>query len=28
VKVRTDFVWAGFCLVGAVYFAFRGGLGA
>ena len=28
VKFRTDFVWAGFCLVGAVYFAFRGGLGA
>ena len=28
VKFRTDFVWAGLCLVGAVFFAFRGGLGA
>ena len=22
--VKTDFIWAGFCLVGAVYFVFRG----
>jgi uncharacterized protein len=28
VKFRTDFIWAGFCLVGAVFFAFRGGFGA
>jgi uncharacterized protein (DUF486 family) len=27
VRFRTDFVWAGLCLVGAVFFAFRGGLG-
>lgn len=28
VRFRMDFVWAGLCLVGAVYFAFRGGLGS
>lgn len=28
VRFRWDFVWAGVCLVGAVFFAFRGGLGA
>ena len=28
VRFRWDFVWAGICLVGAVFFAFRGGLGA
>ena len=27
VRWRWDFLWAGLCLVGAVYFAFRGGLG-
>jgi len=27
VRFRWDFVWAGLCLVGAVFFAFRGGLG-
>jgi uncharacterized protein (DUF486 family) len=27
VKFRWDYAWAGLCLVGAVYFAFRGGLG-
>lgn len=26
-RFRWDFVWAGLCLVAAVYFAFRGGLG-
>lgn len=25
--VRLDFLWAGLCLLGAVYFMFRGGLG-
>jgi uncharacterized protein (DUF486 family) len=25
VRFRWDFVWAGACLVGAVFFAFRGG---
>jgi Putative member of DMT superfamily (DUF486) len=25
VRFRTDFIWAGLCLVGAVFFAFRGG---
>jgi uncharacterized protein (DUF486 family) len=24
-RFRWDFVWAGFCLLGAVFFAFRGG---
>ena len=28
VRFRWDFVWAALCLVGAVYFAFRGGLGS
>ena len=28
VRFRTDFIWAGLCLVGAVFFAFRGGLGS
>lgn len=23
-RLRTDFIWAGLCLVGAVYFVFRG----
>ena len=23
--VKRDFVWAGLCLLGAVYFVFRGG---
>ena len=27
-KPRLDFVWAGLCLTGAVYFIFRGGMGA
>ncbi len=27
VRWRWDFLWAGLCLMGAVYFAFRGGLG-
>lgn len=27
VEFRWDFVWAALCLVGAVYFVFRGGLG-
>ena len=27
IRFRWDFVWAGVCLLGAVYFAFRGGLG-
>ncbi len=27
-SLRLDFLWAGLCLVGAVYFAFRGGIGA
>lgn len=26
VRFRWDFVWAGMCLLGAVFFAFRGGL--
>jgi uncharacterized protein (DUF486 family) len=25
IKFRWDFVWAGLCILGAVYFAFRGG---
>ena len=25
--LKWDFVWAGLCLLGAVYFTFRGGLG-
>ena len=25
--IRLDFLWAGLCLMGAVYFAFRGGVG-
>lgn len=25
-KPRLDFLWAGLCMVGAVYFVFRGGL--
>lgn len=25
--LRLDFLWAGLCLLGAVYFMFRGGLG-
>jgi uncharacterized protein len=24
--LRLDYLWAGLCLVGAVYFMFRGGL--
>jgi uncharacterized protein (DUF486 family) len=28
VRWRWDFVWAGLCILGAVYFAFRGGIGA
>jgi uncharacterized protein len=28
IRSRWDFLWAGVCLIGAVYFAFRGGLGA
>lgn len=27
-KPRWDFLWAGLCLTGAVYFIFRGGMGA
>ena len=27
-RFRWDFVWAALCLVGAVFFAFRGGIGA
>lgn len=27
-KPRLDFLWAGLCLTGAVYFIFRGGMGA
>jgi uncharacterized protein len=27
-RFRWDFVWAAMCLIGAVFFAFRGGLGA
>jgi uncharacterized protein (DUF486 family) len=27
VEFRWDFVWAGLCLLGAVFFAFRSGLG-
>ncbi|HET8763092.1 MAG TPA: DMT family protein [Gemmatimonadales bacterium] len=26
-QVRLDFLWAGLCLLGAVYFMFRGGIG-
>jgi uncharacterized protein (DUF486 family) len=26
--IKTDFVWAGLCLLGAVYFVFRGDLAA
>lgn len=26
-KPRLDFLWAGLCLTGAVYFIFRGGMG-
>jgi hypothetical protein len=26
--IRMDFLWAGLCLLGAVYFTFRGGSGA
>jgi uncharacterized protein (DUF486 family) len=26
-QLRLDFLWAGLCLCGAVYFAFRGGMG-
>ena len=26
IRLRWDFAWAGLCLLGAVYFAFRGGL--
>jgi uncharacterized protein len=26
--LKVDFLWAGLCLVGAVYFVFRGGTGA
>ena len=26
-RFRWDFVWAGLCLLGAVFFAFRGGIG-
>ena len=26
-RPRLDFVWAGLCLIGAVYFIFRGGMG-
>lgn len=25
--LKLDFLWAGLCLIGAVYFAFRGGFG-
>jgi uncharacterized protein (DUF486 family) len=25
--IKLDFLWAGLCLLGAVYFMFRGGLG-
>jgi uncharacterized protein (DUF486 family) len=28
IRFRWDFVWAGLCLLGAVYFAFRGGFDA
>jgi uncharacterized protein (DUF486 family) len=28
IRFRWDFAWAGMCLLGAVYFAFRGGLGS
>ena len=28
VRFRWDFLWAALCLLGAVFFAFRGGLGA
>ena len=27
-RFRWDFLWAGLCLVGAVFFAFRGGIAA
>ncbi len=26
-RLRLDFLWAGLCMCGAVYFVFRGGLG-
>ena len=26
--LKLDYLWAGLCIVGAVYFVFRGGLGA
>ena len=26
-QIRLDFLWAGLCLLGAVYFMFRGGIG-
>jgi uncharacterized protein len=26
-RLRLDFLWAGLCLTGAVYFIFRGGMG-
>lgn len=25
-EIKTDFLWAGLCLIGAAYFMFRGGL--
>ena len=28
VRFRWDFAWAALCLIGAVFFAFRGGLGS
>lgn len=27
-RLRLDFLWAGLCMCGAVYFVFRGGIGA
>jgi len=27
-RLRWDFLWAGLCMCGAVYFVFRGGMGA
>ena len=27
-RLRWDFLWAGLCMCGAVYFVFRGGIGA
>jgi uncharacterized protein (DUF486 family) len=26
-RLRLDFLWAGLCMCGAVYFVFRGGMG-